>query len=71
MINRIDESKVVMIDYTNYRGERKIYKILPKKIGFGSTEYHPDDQWMLEATDLDRNVERTFAIQDIHSWTPV
>jgi predicted DNA-binding transcriptional regulator YafY len=60
----------VQIDYTNYRGERKEYRIKPGRIFFGHTDYHPEAQWLLEATDLDRQVPRTFAMKDVHGWRP-
>lgn len=60
----------VTIDYTNYRGERRYYHIMPHRLHYGATSYHPQPQWLLEAIDEDRRVERTFAMKDIHSWTP-
>jgi len=60
--------KPVKILYTNYRGETSVRNILPKKLYFGSTEYHKDEQWLLLADDLDKNEERTFAMKDVNSW---
>ena len=34
------------------------------------TEWHPEEQWILDAFDLDRNAERSFAFKDIVDWTP-
>lgn len=61
------ERKVV-IRYTNYRGETADRKIIPKAIRFASTEWHPEPQWLLDAFDLDKNADRSFALKDIHSW---
>lgn len=58
----------VSIDYTNYRGERGIRKIQPINIEFGHTEFHPMDQWLLRARDVEKNADRTFALRDIHVW---
>jgi len=60
----------VSIDYTNYRGKRKQYEILPEKIYFGSNEYHTEPQWLMNAKvyDGDEIKERNFAMRDIHSW---
>ena len=58
----------VSIDYTNYKGERKIRIILPQMIWFGHTEHHPEHQWILEAWDLEKNALRSFAMRDIHKW---
>ncbi len=61
-------NKNVIIDYTNWRGERGLRRILPIEVFFGINEFHPGEQWLLKAIDLDKNVERVFAMKDIHSW---
>ena len=58
----------VIIDYTNWRGERRERKIVPQCIAFESTKYHPGQQWLLVATDLEKGERRTFAMDSIHSW---
>lgn len=64
----VKQSRVV-IDYTNWRGERSKRTIEPFSIRFGSTEWHKEDQWLLMAwTDKGR---REFAMKDIHSWKEV
>lgn len=60
--------EMVTIIYTNYRGETAERQIVPAKLWFGSTEYHPEKQWLLDAFDVDKNAERTFAVKDIKSW---
>ncbi len=60
--------EVVAIVYTNYRGETAERQIVPQKLWFGSTEYHPEKQWLLDAFDVDKNAERTFAVKDIENW---
>lgn len=64
----IDEKLVVNIRYTNHRGETATRRILPHRIRFDSTEWHPERQWLLDAFDLDRQAERSFAMQDILEW---
>lgn len=56
------------IDYTNHRGERSLRRIRPQSIEWGSTEWHPEKQWLLHAYDLDKAVWRTFALRDVHRW---
>ena len=63
--------EAVRIDYTNYKGERRHRTILPSRIDFRSTYWHPKPQWLLMAFDVDKQVWRSFAIKDIHDWTPV
>lgn len=60
---------IVTIIYTNYRKETAERKIIPKKIWFGSTEWHPEEQWLLEALDVAKNEDRNFAMKDIKSWS--
>jgi hypothetical protein len=62
--------KDVMIDYVNWRGIRSFRTIIPGTIRFGSTAEHPEPQWLMEAVDTEKGAARTFAIKDIHSWTP-
>lgn len=64
------EEEAVYIDYTNYRGERAWRRIIPGAIRFDATDWHPGQQWLLDATDVERQAERTFAMKDIHAWTP-
>jgi hypothetical protein len=64
----INPDKVVTIRYTNYRGETAIRRILPIEIRFASTEWHPDPQWVMEAYDIEKGVQRSFAIKDILQW---
>jgi predicted DNA-binding transcriptional regulator YafY len=64
----MDPTKVVSIDYTNHRGERHLRLILPLRIVFESSEFHPVAQWILYADDLQKNEERGFALKDVHSW---
>jgi len=64
----IKKEQVVKVLYTNWRGETKIRTIIPKKIYYGSTDWHPKEGWLLEAFDLDRNSERIYSLKDIKSW---
>jgi len=58
----------VVIKYTNYLGETTERHIIPIRIYFGSTQYHQEAQWLLEAFDLDRDVVRTFALKSVLGW---
>jgi hypothetical protein len=66
-------SKRVTFTYTNYRGEVSVRLVLPPDTGgffCGSTEWHPEPQWLLRALDLHKGLERTFAVKDIKDWAP-
>ena len=64
----IDLTAAIEILYTNYRGETARRRIVPGSLRYGSTEYHPEPQWLLEAFDLEKKAERTFAMHDIAEW---
>lgn len=63
-----DHSKQVSICYTNYRGETTIRQIVPKRIWFGKTDWHPEEQWLLDAFDVGKDADRQFALKDIRAW---
>jgi hypothetical protein len=65
-------SNEVVIDYTNWKGVRRLRKILPMTISFGHNQYHPEEQWLLEAMDLEDNYAvKSFSLKDVHSWNAV
>lgn len=62
------ELKIVEIDYTNWRGERRWRMILPSDLRFENNEWHPDTQWMLYATDVEDGKLKGFTLSGIHSF---
>ncbi len=62
------EKQAVKILYTNYRGETGHRVIIPEKIWFGSTEWHKEEQWLLDAHDVEKDALRNFAMKDIQEW---
>lgn len=64
----IDANQIVLIDYTNWKGTRSTRTIIPKEIKFGFSEWHPGEQWLLSAYDLDKLAVREFAMSGIHRW---
>ncbi len=60
-------AETITIDYTNYRGERGSRTIIPRKLYIGSNEWHPDEQWLMTAEDVEKGADRFFAMNDIHS----
>jgi predicted DNA-binding transcriptional regulator YafY len=60
--------KQVTIVYTNYKGITSVRNILPIRIFFGGNEWHKEDQWLMEAIDIEKNALRTFAMKDIRTW---
>ncbi len=64
----MDKGSEVSIEYTNWRGETAMRRIIPIEIWFGSTGWHKTPQWLLKALDIEKDAERDFALGDIHSW---
>lgn len=65
----MESKKIVTIVYTNYKGITKHRRIIPKEILFGHNDWHKEDQWLMNAFDIQKNADRTFAIKDIKSWS--
>jgi len=63
-----EEKKQVKILYTNWKGITSYRNIIPKSVEFKSTEWHKDEQWILNAFDVDKNANRGFALKDIKEW---
>jgi predicted DNA-binding transcriptional regulator YafY len=59
------EEQVLTFAYKNHRGEMAERRVIPGMFYFGSTEWHPEEQWMLRAFDLDKERMRDFAFADI------
>ncbi len=62
------ENKNVKILYTNWKNETRYRKIMPISIEFKSTKWHSEEQWILNAIDIEKNEQRSFAIKDIKEW---
>jgi len=56
---------ILQFEYTNWKGETSLRKVIPYKFWFGSTEFHKEEQWMLHAYDIDKGEERNFALKDV------
>lgn len=64
----MEENEIVKILYTNWKDETAYRNIIPKNIEFKSTEWHKQEQWILNAFDVDKQADRGFAIKDIKEW---
>lgn len=62
------DPKSVVIDYTNWRGQRAERTIIPDKLVFGHNAFHKDEQWLLLAEDQEKGEMRMFAVAQIHAW---
>ena len=55
----------IRVRYTNWKGETDDRTIIPYQVWFGSTEYHPDSQWLVTAHDVKKGALRDFALKDM------
>ena len=58
----------VIIDYTNWRGERYEREITPHSIEWGSNQWHPEPQFLMLAWCHKSKANKCFAVNKIHSW---
>lgn len=62
------QASPIKVRYTNYRGETAVRTIVPIYFYFGSIEYHPHEQWLIEVWDMQKKALRTYALRDISQW---
>jgi predicted DNA-binding transcriptional regulator YafY len=62
------DDRVVVIDYTNWRGERRERLVVPERLYFGSSPWHEGEQWLLEAADVASGETKTFAMSGVRGW---
>lgn len=62
------EYQAVTVRYRNHRGEVSWRRIVPISIWYGSTDWHKEPQWLLCCVDIEKNVNRDFAIANIMEW---
>jgi predicted DNA-binding transcriptional regulator YafY len=68
MIPEYTDRQVVTITYLNHRGEIAEREIVPYVFEFGSTDYYPSPQFLLEAWDIKKQAVRTFSMNNILNW---
>lgn len=66
-----DQTQNVEFTYTNWKGKTRQRKAYFIKFFMGSTEYHPEPQWLVTGMDLEKQAERTFALKDISNLKPL
>lgn len=59
----------VLIDATNYRGERSTRKVYPLGIRYGTSAWHPTPCWLVVVHDIAKKANREFDLMKVHSMT--
>lgn len=70
VVIEVNEEEVVEVEYRNWRGETAKTHIIPEHIFFGSAEWHLEEQWFLNAYDLQWETYRDLALKEIITWNP-
>lgn len=50
------------VAYTNWRGETRLRRLVFLRVYYGSTRWHPEPQWLLEAFDKEDGRVKDFAL---------
>lgn len=56
--------KEIDLEYTNWKGDTRIRKVIPLRVWYGSTKFHGAPQWLLKVRDLEKDAERDFSMAD-------
>jgi predicted DNA-binding transcriptional regulator YafY len=64
------DKAMVLFHYVNHAGKAAEHRVVPVKLWFGSTAWHPYPQWLLEAVDVDKGALRDFAMSNVSNWRP-
>jgi predicted DNA-binding transcriptional regulator YafY len=58
------EPSLIKFHYRNWRGEERTREIRPLGIRFGTSVWHPGEQWLLRAFDAENGQIKEFALKD-------
>lgn len=59
------QEKTLTFEYINWEGKQAIRTVKPIQLWYGSTQWHPQEGWLLKALDIEKNEERDFSVTDI------
>lgn len=65
MCNELVFNTLNAVVYTNWKGRKGNRLIIPHRVWYGTTEYHTEPQMLLDAFDMEKKEERTFALKDM------
>lgn len=60
-----NKNAILKFKYKNYKEQISNREVLPMDIKYTKTQYHPEEQWFLDAYDVVKKKRRLFAIIDI------
>jgi hypothetical protein len=56
---------LIEFDYINYKGIAGHRTVKVRGFRFGSNEFHPESQWLMEGYDMKKADNRVFAMRDM------
>lgn len=59
----------LLFKYTNWRGETSQRRVQAWGVFWGTTPFHTEPQWLLQAFDHEKRVQRVFAMRDMKEVT--
>lgn len=59
------QKSVINFDYKNYKGINSSRRAELHNLFYGQTEFHPKEQWLVEAVDIDKGETRVFSLEDM------
>jgi hypothetical protein len=64
-INTVNETRqTIMVHYKNWKGTIRTREIRPVRVEWGASEWHPEQQWLLIAVDMEDGKQKMFALKD-------
>ena len=57
--------QVIKFRYRNWKGSVSERTARVANLVYGTTEWHPQPQWLVQGFDMEKGAERLFALQDM------
>lgn len=51
------------VTYTNWMGVKRIRRLQPRALWFGSNQWHPEPQWIIDCLDTEDGEVKGFALK--------
>jgi len=65
LIKKLEDDKLIMFEYKNWKGKVSKRTVMPWEIWFGKNEFTNEEQWMLRGFDKNENAVRNFVWKNI------
>ena len=62
---RVKDNAEFSFNYISHTGKFSNRRVKATCLWYGKTEFHPDDQWLMDGVDMDKLEVRSFAVRDM------